>query len=182
MYRDRARGAAMSQADVLSTIPVARSDRAVARSLAVLIEVPAVKADRMRCARTRVGGHVYTRPSWRGGPKRRLRREVRLAGCALLAMAPIVSACSLGWSSRPARVLACSIAPATPQDRVLDGGGDRLRPGGLPEVSSGGSSGVVVLSIEPAVLAPGADTEVPVVFPGYVLPDDSLEGSAHEGS
>ena len=31
-------------------------------------------------------------------------------------------------------------------------------------------------------LAPGNDTEVPVVFPGYVLPDDSLEDSTHEGS
>jgi len=45
-----------------------------------------------------------------------------------------------------------------------------------------GSSGVVVLSIEPAVSAPGTGTEVPVIFPGYVLPDDSLEGPAHEGS
>ena len=33
----------------------------------------------------------------------------------------------------------------------------------------------VVLSIEPATAAPVADTEVPVIFPGYVLPDDSLE-------
>ena len=39
-----------------------------------------------------------------------------------------------------------------------------------------------MLSIEPAVTAPGTDAEVPVVFPGYVLPDDSLEDSTHEGS
>jgi hypothetical protein len=42
---------------------------------------------------------------------------------------------------------------------------------------------MVVLSIEPAVAPPAdADAEVPIVFPGYVLPDDSLEEPAHEGS
>ena len=41
---------------------------------------------------------------------------------------------------------------------------------------------VVVLSSEPASAARGADTQVPVVFPGYVLPDDSLEEPTHEGS
>jgi len=30
--------------------------------------------------------------------------------------------------------------------------------------------------------APVADGEVPVIFPGYVLPDDNLEEAAHEGS
>ena len=48
-----------------------------------------------------------------------------------------------------------------------------------PEVAS---SGVVVLSIEPAVVVPGTATEAAVVFPGYVLPDDSREDSLHEGS
>ena len=45
-----------------------------------------------------------------------------------------------------------------------------------------GIPSVVVLSIEPATVAPGPETEVPVVFPGYVLPDDSLEESSHAGS
>jgi hypothetical protein len=45
-----------------------------------------------------------------------------------------------------------------------------------------GLPSVVVLSIEPAVGAPESDREVPVVLPGYVLPDDSLEESSHAGS
>jgi hypothetical protein len=51
-----------------------------------------------------------------------------------------------------------------------------------PAGPSAAAPPVVVLSIEPTVGAPAADTEVPIVFPGYVLPDDSLEEPAHEGS
>jgi hypothetical protein len=40
----------------------------------------------------------------------------------------------------------------------------------------------VVLSSEPAAAAPEVDPEVPVVLPGYVLPDDSLEEPTHGGS
>ena len=36
--------------------------------------------------------------------------------------------------------------------------------------------------VEPAVAVPGTGTEAPVIFPGYVLPDDSREDSVHEGS
>ena len=48
-----------------------------------------------------------------------------------------------------------------------------------PEVAS---SGAVVLSVEPAVTAPGTVSEASVILPGYVLPDDSREDSMHEGS
>jgi hypothetical protein len=40
----------------------------------------------------------------------------------------------------------------------------------------------ISISIEPAVLAPYADAESPVVFPGYLLPDDGCEEPAHAGS
>jgi hypothetical protein len=41
----------------------------------------------------------------------------------------------------------------------------------------------VVLSIEPATAAAaGVDNQVPVIVPGYVLPDDSFEEPGHEGS
>jgi hypothetical protein len=99
-------------------------------------------------------------------------------------MAPLVSACTVGWSSRPDRALTCSIAEATAPERSGVAGGE-AGPGhfGVECASAADlSSGVVVLSVEPAVLAPACDTETPVVFPGYVLPDDSLEGRAHEGS
>jgi hypothetical protein len=40
----------------------------------------------------------------------------------------------------------------------------------------------VLLSIEPAGAAADLGCEIPVVFPGYVLPDDNREDPAHEGS
>jgi hypothetical protein len=163
-------------------MPVKGSDRAVSRSLAVLIAVPEVKDKRILPARTRVAGQVASERPWVRRPKRRLRREVRVAGCALLALAPLVSAGTLGWSSRPTRVLACSIADATAGDPVLGEFALPRAQAGGPGVPPLGPSGAVVLSIDPAVIAPGTGSEVPVIFPGYVLPDDSLEGPAHEGS
>jgi hypothetical protein len=62
------------------------------------------------------------------------------------------------------------------------GRGELLRPDSRSQAASVGSSGVVVLSIEPAALGPAAEATVPVIFPGYVLPDDSREGFTHEGS
>jgi hypothetical protein len=40
----------------------------------------------------------------------------------------------------------------------------------------------ISISIEPATLAPYAEAESPVVFPGYLLPDDSGEEPVHAGS
>ncbi len=118
----------MSRADTLLTMPAIRSDRAVPRSLGSLIEVPEVKRSPVRRARPRVAGHWQGRRPAPVRPKRRLRREVRIAGCALLALAPLVSACTLGWSGRPARVLACSIAEATAADQGFDDSAVPQRP------------------------------------------------------
>ena len=63
------------------------------------------------------------------------------------------------------------LAVSVDGDRVLE-----------PGKEAPGASAAVALSTEPAPLVRGNDTEVPVVFPGYLLPDDSLEDSAHEGS
>jgi hypothetical protein len=171
----------MSQSDTLSMMPAIRSDRDLSLSLEVLIEVPELKGSRMGRGKSRSPGRAATsRPKY-VSTKRRLRREVRVAGCALLALMPLISACTMGWSSRPGRVVACSIAdttaennslaPTAPRDQALQSGTDAL-----------GSTGAIVLSVEPVGLVPGNDSEVPVVFPGYLLPDDSLEDSAHEGS
>jgi hypothetical protein len=178
----RARGAAMSRADTLATMPSIRSDRAVPRSLGLLIEVPEVMRRPTRHRRRRVVGHWQSRQPSHERPKRRLRREVRIAGCALLALAPLLSVGTLGWSGRPPRVLACSIAEATAPDQGADRSALPRDPASRLGAVPADSTGVVVLSVEPASLAPGADTEVPVIFPGYVLPDDSLEDSTHEGS
>jgi hypothetical protein len=171
----------MSQADTLSTMPAIRSFRAVPLSLDVLIEVPELKGIRP--------SHGKTQPLWRTKgsrpslrrSRRRLRREVRVAGCAIMVLMPIVSACTMGWSSRPNRVVACSIADTTAEKNHLAASADRVR-ASEPGTDGLGATGAVVLSTEPAGLVPGNDTEVPVVFPGYLLPDDSLEDSAHEGS
>lgn len=100
----------------------------------------------------------------------------------MLALAPLLSACTVGWSDRPARILACSISEATAPDQGTGAGslaGDGYR---RSAVATADSAGVVVLSSGAVATSPGAETQVPVVFPGYVLPDDSLEESTHEGS
>ena len=98
-----------------------------------------------------------------------------------MALMPIVSACTMGWSSRPSRVVTCSIANTTAENNNLAAvciaaNMRRLRTDSL------GATGTVLLSDEATGLVPGNDVEVPVVFPGYLLPVDSLEDAAHEGS
>ena len=177
----------MIQTDALPMRPSVRAERSVPSSLAVLIEVPDVKASgplrgRRRVADPQHDWRRFSRPS-----RRRLRREVRVAGCTLLAFLPLVCVCTLGWLSRSNQVLAASISNETAlpqvqltvQDRI-----ERAQPANSNSAvgNSLGLPSVVVLTIEPAVVAPGFDREVPVVLPGYVLPDDSLEESSHEGS
>jgi hypothetical protein len=174
-------GAAMKESNTLSTMPAIRPFRAVPLPLDVLIEVPDVRGYRMERGRTRSPGRAATSWTRHARTKRRLRREVRMAGCVLLALMPIVSACTTGWSSRPDRVVACSIGDTAPEhenlaafsahERTLERGGNVVE-----------SNGPVVLSVEPAGVVPGNDKVVPVVFPGYLLPVDSLEDAAHEGS
>ena len=102
----------MSQAENTIDMPANRSDRTLPCSLVVLIEVPELEssvdqANSPRPATSRISSHTDVKFRH---PRRRLRREVRLAGCVLLALVPIVSACTLGWSNRPDRILACSIS------------------------------------------------------------------------
>jgi len=175
----------MSRTDTLSAMPAIRSERTLSHSFAVLIEVPEVEADRIKRGRATVWPRERSRRPHSGPPRRRLRRPVRLAGCALLTLAPLVSLCTLGWSNRPNRILACSISDGL--ETAADPHGfadphDQSRQQGVRTGPPMSSAGVVVLSIEPSGSAPGADSGAPVIFPGYVLPDDGLEGRAHEGS
>jgi hypothetical protein len=172
----------MSQTDTLLNVPPGKTDRAVPRPVASLIEVPDVRRPPSGRARSSGFGRWDRGRRSRPRPKRRLRREVRFAGAAMLALAPLLSACTVGWSNRPDRVLACSIAEATAPDGVVGVGADPRDAYGRSVMPPVSSPGVVVLSSGAAVTPPGTDTEVPVVFPGYVLPDDSLEESTHEGS
>ena len=176
----------MTRTETLMPRPSIQPDRDLSRSLVSLIEVPAVKSSRMRRphfrAHARVDGRGQGRRPCLARSRRRLRREIRIVGCALLVLAPLLSACTLLSSTGPVRVLACSITEATARssDRAPSAGTPEVA--GQPEIIAGDPPGVVVLSVEPTVPSPVSDAEVPVIFPGYVLPDDSLEGSTHEGS
>jgi hypothetical protein len=59
---------------------------------------------------------------------------------------------------------------------------DRASRGSDCAESSAAPPPAISISIEPAGLAPYADAESPVVFPGYLLPDDGCEEKAHAGS
>jgi hypothetical protein len=171
----------MNECDTRSNMPAIRPFRAVPLPLQVLIEVPDLKGYQMVAGRTRSPRRAATSRPRHICTKRRLRREVRVAGCALLALMPIVSACTTGWSSRPSRVVACSIANTTAESDGLAAFAPRnqaLAPGTDPL----GTTGAVLLSNEVTGVVQGNDVEVPVVFPGYLLPVDGLEDAAHEGS
>jgi hypothetical protein len=182
LYRESAWGAAMSSTDTLERIPPRTSERAAPRAFISLIEIP--DASRPLSARARFTGSKR----WDSGQpsrmrtKRRLRREVRLAGYAFLALTPLLAACSLSQPDRPVRVLACSIAEATAGDRVYERREN-------PRFDAEAALDSPVNHPRDLILSSGApdpqcnnDSEVPIVFPGYVLPDDSHEESTHEGS
>ncbi len=107
--------------------------------------MPEVKGCKTARGRTRSRRHAATSTADDARrTKRRLRREVRFAGCALLALMPLVSACTLGWSSRPSRVLACSIADTTAENNNLAAVASREQ--ATPRTDSSVAPGAVVLS------------------------------------
>jgi hypothetical protein len=174
----------MSQADLKIEMPPTRSEYTISSPLAVLITVPKVKV-RSRTERSQVARpHMrITRHATRR-IRRRIRRKVRVVGFVLLALVPITSACTLGWSNRPDRILACSISDPLQATANSDNSADILQlaqryQSPQPTIAS---LGIVTLSSEPAVTIPEPIVEAPVIFPGYVLPDDTREDSLHEGS
>jgi hypothetical protein len=174
--------------DLVLTDPAAnRSQRVLPHSMAVMIEVPAIKPRPIKHRPRTIfrGAHGVRQRPYRS--RRRLRREVYLAGCTLMALVPIVSACTLGWSNRSNRIVACSISEPFRGEGAVDHDGltEKLPPAreeGLAEQAAIDSRGVVMLSSEPAAVVAGSAAETPVIFPGYVLPDDTREDLMHEGS
>jgi hypothetical protein len=152
--------------------------------MAVLIAVPEVSAPRIRPARAPA---AMPAPAGRRRPRRRLRRPVRVAARILLVLVPLVGSVGAGWSNWSSRAIGRPVAvtPAGTRDGDDRAGAVPLRASRPDDASWAGAPGrlpVVVLSIESVAGAPASDAEVPIVFPGYVLPDDSLEEPAHEGS
>jgi hypothetical protein len=101
-------------------------------------------------------------------PRRRLRREVRVVGYGVLFIG------TLAWISPVLR----GTLPVflTQSDRV------QASRGVLDTSRVLGARPTISISIEPAALAPYAEADSPVVFPGYLLPDDGGEEPAHAGS
>jgi len=162
---------AMNREQGLQSWPKPKSRPAFSAStvLPVLIQVPAIPATlhRQRWGKSAGGVRNDTRrPGSR--PRRRLRREVRLTGYALLCIVALI------WLPRMLLLRSESAAVETHSGRgAAHRGRDRAAYATAPAIS---------ISIEPTTLAPYADVEPPVVFPGYLLPDDGCEEPAHAGS
>jgi hypothetical protein len=112
---------------------------------------------------------------------------VRLAAWSFLALTATVAGGALSFSSRAgwAQERTVPIARGRSRDHDARPRETGLHPGWPEAPPPGGTLGkrqAVVLSLESVAGAPAGDSEVSIVFPGYVLPDDSLEEPAHEGS
>ena len=153
-----------------------------ARSMAVLIQVPRSMARRIGpCLTVGVAGAMARSAERRcGRPRRRLRREVRLAGCALWPWSPLVCALRPGLGEsrepgcRPARrpwsrgigSSATSPTRTSRASRPADVAGSLDAPPSMVALDRAGRR-----------RRPSPTRRSPVVFPGYLLPDDSLRGA-----
>ena len=119
----------------------------------ILIRVPALSS-------AAIGG---------AGPqarRRRLRREVRVAGCWLLALIPPSVACATWGGTRPHSLLAVN-SPGRPASVA-----------GLPE----SPQRTITLSLEPVRAAqPFEASDSPVFLSGQLLPADTSEEPTHGG-
>ncbi|WP_422925162.1 hypothetical protein [Singulisphaera sp. PoT] len=140
-------------------------------SVPVLIQVPTIGSGPHRAPSSPHRGKVR-----RTTRRRRLRREVRWTAYTLLATTPLTLAFLLFGGAPPAVSMASSPSPKVPvvasAAPECDGCSEMHRP---PSIS---------ITIEPAPAATPAivDVEAPVVFPGYLLPDDEREENPHAGS
>ena len=120
----------------------------------VLIRVPAIKGASFGGVRAPVR-------------RRRLRREIRVAGFWLLALIPPSVACATWGGTRSIPHLAINSPDgAAPADSL----------------SVESLQREITLSLEPAFLVPAADpTEGSVILSGELLPADAFEETAHGG-
>jgi hypothetical protein len=123
-------------------------------TIPVLIQVPALRGSTFRTPARRLIRTTMRR-------RRRLRREVRMAGSALLLAVPL--ACTLMF-----------LFAGDPE------------PAGVPArlVGIEGCASADEILWQPASIAPALPTrkaDAPVVLPDYVLPDDGAEEPTHAG-
>jgi hypothetical protein len=93
-----------------------------------------------------------------------------MAGYGVLVLA------TMAWVAPHLRSLGPRLLPLPHAD------GAGAIPSGLGASGVAGFRPTISISIEPAALVPYAGAESPVVFPGYLLPDDGGEEPAHAGS
>jgi hypothetical protein len=155
----------------------------LAHTAPLLIQVPQVSADRAYDWEP-----TAFQPGARAGmaarrPGRRLRKEIRLAGGALLVLIPLALACSQWAPAGTLRRVAVPRLAIASRPEVRDSAGDDAHGNGWAAADeSDGAPPSVLLSIETAGAAADSDCAGAVVLPGYLLPDDNHEELAHEGS
>ena len=110
----------MSQTDTLLTVPSGQTDRAFTRPLASLDRSAGREGRPANATSGRTGsagadiGRPGRDPAEAPASPRSAHRGLCHAGSGAF-----LSACTVGWSGGPARVLACSIAEATAPDPAL---------------------------------------------------------------
>jgi hypothetical protein len=170
----------MSPTEALPTLRSPRIEAASPQTAPLLIQVPFTRHDRHP--------HDPSQPPIRhrpprlaGGrkPKRRLRREVRRTGYALLALLCVTAT----WNSRRSTGKELGLAPAYTSASTHPAMPSAAVGTGLVETSQPITRLLpILLSIEPVGATAESDVETPVLFPGYLLPDDNREEPAHGGS
>lgn len=130
-----------------------------------LIQVPDVSRFRPRPIRAEAWSGDFVARRLSRKPRRRLRKEIRVAAYACLAVLPFVVAAGV-WSvhSTARRAGAAEIERTSPDS-----------------VAQAPAHPQVWLSLEPIGASLDAEPEPPVVFPGYLLPADRREELSHEG-
>jgi hypothetical protein len=86
---------------------------------------------------------------------------------------------TLGWASRGGGASGLPLLRTAALDREAVG---RVPDSKGHDWSSPAEADAGAVATAPVLAAPVADTEVPVIFRGYLLPDNNREESAHEGS
>ena len=170
-------------------LPHSRAGRSNRVEFATLIEVPTIVVAKDAVGVRRAGnrGRIEIERGWhRAHPprrqvRRRLKREVKYAALVILACMPLSYEASRVWSSRLGNIAATNLTQAVHDDDVRESAdlGSTLAAKVSRTVFE---PAVVLMSIEPAQTGIKADAEPPVIFPGYLLPEDSLEEKANEGS
>ncbi|MGP0069244.1 MAG: hypothetical protein ACLQGP_37295 [Isosphaeraceae bacterium] len=172
----------MTQIDDDPTTFGTQTARSTAFPMAVLIAVPKVQSPRVRRVGMTSSVEAWRPKLIRRPPRRRLRRGVRRAAWSLLAVLSILGASALDWANLASRAASM---PAWDRDVSASSRGpshDDETGTGEPSSASIDVHAVYLDSSGPVMGAPVADVELPVIIPGYLLPDDSLEEPVHEGS